>query len=154
MWRIVSSVILPAPFIFFKYLKYYKLAPLCCKQNKTSTSVRVSLGQLSLGWSTLMGKCLEVVQTFGSLGFKLPSVEDSQKPQVVRMFMGFFLFYFSIFIWVFLQRLTMSTTGVRVLKKKTHKNNTANILGRGQGRRLSWIILHTALTNPSLLPTV
>lgn len=38
-------------------------------------------------------KVFEVVKTFGSLGFKLPSVEDIQKPQVVQMFMVFILFF-------------------------------------------------------------
>lgn len=38
-------------------------------------------------------KVFEVVKTFGSLGFKLPSVEDIQKPQVVQMFTVFILFF-------------------------------------------------------------
>lgn len=120
-------------------------------KNKTSTSVHDRLDQLPLGWSTLTGKCLEVVQTFGSWGFKLPSVEDSQKPQAVQIFMGFFLFYFSICIWVFLQRLTMSTTGVRVFGKPTEI--TLQTLGEGprEGTDLGHIA-HCS-DHPSLSPT-
>lgn len=65
-------------------------------------------------WITLTGKCFEVVFTFGSLGFKLPSVEDIQKPQVVQMFMVFiFNFYFG-----FLTKVDIFHNKFKTVEKK------------------------------------
>lgn len=119
------------------------LAPLYSEQNKTSTSAHLRLGQHLMMWITLTGQCFEVVSNLWKFGFLTSLCGRYSKATSGANVHGF---YFSVFILVFLQRLTFSTTGCKSVEKKI-----PNLFFWGVGWGREWMKYCTMLWSILLL---